>query len=162
MGKNNHRKKNRRKAGSPHRSPRTGQAVRDSPLEDTGGTHSQLLLDHAGRSCNGAGRVMLHHLAELRQVPLHELQGFGRLWEDREGWQRQLSPPPFVAVPCASLYQTDTRKTQVPREAWAQKQCSLVPSPWPGIWQERAKNFLLLENRNWVSAQTLTSYVARS
>lgn len=49
-----------------------------------GGTHSQLLLDYAGGGRNGAGRVALHHLGELRQVPLHELQGFGGLREDRK------------------------------------------------------------------------------
>lgn len=49
-----------------------------------GGTHSQLLLDHAGGGRNGAGRVALHHLGELRQVPLHELQGFGGLRGDRK------------------------------------------------------------------------------
>lgn len=71
-------------------------------MEGVGNTHSQLLLDHAGRGCNGAGCVMLHHLREFCQVPLHELQGFGGLWEDREGRQSQLAPLPFVLVPCAS------------------------------------------------------------
>lgn len=57
----------------------------ESHLEGVGGTHSQPLLDHAGSGCNGAGCVVLHHLGELCQVPLHELQGFGGLREDREG-----------------------------------------------------------------------------
>ena len=78
------------------------QATGGSPWEGGGGTHSQLLLDHAGGGCNGAGCVVLHHLGELRQVPLHELQGFGGLREDTKGWQ-PAAPPPFVSVSWASV-----------------------------------------------------------
>lgn len=81
MGRNNHLTVE--KLGYPHQGPRAGQAVRDSHSEGGGSTHSELLLDHAGRGRNGAGRVMLHHLRELCQVSLHELQGFGGLWEDK-------------------------------------------------------------------------------
>lgn len=45
---------------------------------------------------------MLYHLGELRQVSLHELQGFGGLRKTREGWQSQLAPLPFVPVLWAS------------------------------------------------------------
>lgn len=89
--------------------------MRDSDSEDTGCTHSQLLLDHAGRGGNGAGRVMLHHLGELCQVPLHELQGFGGLWkterDDRAGWDDIHHP--LLLLPVLLQYQTDTQKTQV-------------------------------------------------
>lgn len=47
-----------------------------SPQLSPSSTHCQFVLDHAGRSSDRAGGVMLHYLGELSQVPLHELQSF--------------------------------------------------------------------------------------
>ena len=88
--------------GRPHQGPRAGPAVKDSHSESGGSTHSELLLDHAGCGCNGTSRVMLHHLGKLCQVSLHELQGFGGLWEDKRGMTGRLAPPPFDPVPWAA------------------------------------------------------------
>lgn len=126
--KNNHltvEKNNHLTVGNPGQGRLRGAVT----WEHLGGTHSQLLLDHAGRGCDGTGRVMLHHLGKLCQVPLHELQGFRGLWEDREGCQGQLAPPPLVPVPCASSVPDRHMEISNGRGAWAQKQSSFVPIP---------------------------------
>lgn len=151
-------KNNGRKFGSPHQGPRAGQAVRDSHLEGTGSTHSQLLLDHTGCGCNGAGRVMLHHLGELCQVPLHELQGFRGLWEDREGWQSWLAPPPFVPIPCASSVPDRHIENSSDTGSLGSEKMLTCPNSMTWYLTKERRNFLLL----WEQGLTLTSYVAMS
>lgn len=54
----------------------------DDPEALPAPTHCQLVLDHAGRGGDGAGCVVLHHLGELSQVPLHEFQSLCGLQGD--------------------------------------------------------------------------------
>lgn len=106
---------------------------------------------------------MLHDLGKFCQVPLHELQGFGGLREDRG-----MTAPAGSTTLCShSLCFFSTRQThgklkwQKPR---LRRQGLLVSILQPGVtWQQRAQNFLPQKHRDWVSAQTLgTSYVAMS
>ena len=82
--------------GLAHPVPRAEHSVRGGHSR-RGSTHGQLLLDHTGCGCYGAGRVMLNHLGKFCQVPLHELQSFRGLWKtEKEDKAGRLHHPTYV------------------------------------------------------------------